>query len=260
MRLDKADPLATFLLRSPLGVLVRGVAGVRTSVHRKLLAAFLLVTLLVLLMGAVSVLTIRSMRQQSDLLDRAHQRVEWSQQIHHSLAMQMHLTAMALLVRDEATVASILRENNRFNDTLARVEEVAQDAERQTIQKIRIARRSAGVRQGDRELVGRSVRFKFGAGSRRGERLIEQDYVSAADGGCNRDPRRKRDGKPASILGNVLDKHVLAFRKGATSTSYRAIGVPHLQVSEMAEEGNLETHHSRGSVKFSLHFIWLLFD
>ena len=143
MRLDTADPLAAFLLRSPLGAIVRWVAGVRTSVHRKLLVAFLLVTLLVLVMGAVSVQTIRSMRQQSDLLDRAHQRVEWSQQIQHSLAMQMHFTAMALLVRDEATIASILRENNRFNDTLARVEEVAEDAERQTIQKIRSAQEEA---------------------------------------------------------------------------------------------------------------------
>jgi signal transduction histidine kinase len=143
MRLDRADPLAAFLLRSPLGALVRWVAGVRSSVQRKLLIAFLIVTLLFLAMGAFSVLTIRSMSRQSELLDKAHHRVEWSQQIHHSLAMQMHLTAMALLVRDEAAVASILRENNRFNEALARLEEAVEEPERVVIQKIRTGQEEA---------------------------------------------------------------------------------------------------------------------
>ena len=143
MRLDQTDPLAAFLLRTPLGAVVRWVAGVHASVHRKLLVAFLLVTLMFLLMGAFSVMTIRAMTRQSELLDRAHQRVEWSQQIHHSLAMQMHLTAMALLVRDEAAVSNVLRENNRFNEALARLEEAAELAERAAIQKIRTAQEEA---------------------------------------------------------------------------------------------------------------------
>jgi signal transduction histidine kinase len=137
MRLDRTDPLAAFLLRTPLGAMVRWVAGLRLSVHRKLLIAFLVITLLFLLMGAFSVLTIRGMSRQSALLDQAHQRVEWSQEIHHSLAMQMHLTAMALLVRDEAAVASVLRENNRFNEALARLEQAVEEPERVVIQKIR---------------------------------------------------------------------------------------------------------------------------
>jgi signal transduction histidine kinase len=137
------DPVAAFLLRSPLGILVRGVAGMRTSVQRKLLAAFLLVTVLFLLMGAFSVHTIKRMSQHTDWLDEAHQRVDWSHQLQHSLAMQMHLTGMALLVREEAAVAKILRENNRFNDTLARIDEAAPDAERQIIQKIRSGQEEA---------------------------------------------------------------------------------------------------------------------
>ena len=137
MRLGRTDPLAGLLLRSPLGALVRWVAGVRAPVQRKLLTAFLLTTLLFLAMGAFSVYTIRSMSRQSELLDRAHQRVEWAQQIHHSLATQMHLTAMALLVRDEAALASILRENNRFSEALARLEEAVEEPERAVIQKIR---------------------------------------------------------------------------------------------------------------------------
>jgi signal transduction histidine kinase len=137
------DPVAAFLLRSPLGSLVRAVARIRTSVQRKLLAAFLLITLLFLLMGAFSVQTIRRMSQHTDWLDDAHQRVASSHQLQHSLAMQMHLTGMALIVREETALANILRENNRFNDTLVVLEEAAPDAERQLIQKIRVAQEEA---------------------------------------------------------------------------------------------------------------------
>jgi signal transduction histidine kinase len=145
MRLDRPDPLARLLLRTPLGTLVRWVARARTSVQRKLLAAFLLITLLFLAMGAFSVHTVRAMSRQSELLDEAHQRVEWAQQIHHSLAMQMHLTAMALLVREEAALAPILRENNRFSEALARLEEAVEAPERMVIQKIRAGQEEAMI-------------------------------------------------------------------------------------------------------------------
>jgi signal transduction histidine kinase len=143
MRFEHTDPLAAFLLRSPLGILVRGVARIRTSVQHKLLAAFLLVTLLFLFMGVFSVQTIRRMSQHTDWLDEAHKWVDLSQQLQHSLAMQMHLTGMALIVRDETALANILRENNRFNDTLVRIEQQAPDAERQIIQKIRSGQEEA---------------------------------------------------------------------------------------------------------------------
>jgi len=143
MRFDRTDPFAALLLRSPLGALVRGVARIRTSVQHKLLVAFLLVTLLFIVMGAFSVQMIRRMSQHTDWLDEAHRRVDLSHQLQHSLAMQMHLTGMALLVRNESALSSILRENNRFNDTLARIEQQAPDAERQIIQKIRAGQEEA---------------------------------------------------------------------------------------------------------------------
>jgi signal transduction histidine kinase len=143
MRFDRTDPLAAFLLRSPLGALVRVVARIRASVQHKLLVAFLLVTLLFIVMGAFSVQTIRRMSQHTDWLDEAHRRVDSSHQLQHSLAMQMHLTGMALIVRNETALANILRENNRFNDTLARIEQEAAPAERQIIQKIRAGQEEA---------------------------------------------------------------------------------------------------------------------
>src|SRR5207244_5591638 len=75
--------------------------------------------------------------RQTNLLGEAHERVGWSRQIEHALAMQMHFTAMALLSKDDDIVARILRENNRFNDTLARLEKAAPTEERALIQAIR---------------------------------------------------------------------------------------------------------------------------
>ena len=109
------------LSRSPLGALVRWVAGIRASVHTKLLGGFLVVTLLFIMMAVVSLEALLSTTRQSRLLDQAHERVSWSQQIEHALARQMHFTTLALLSRDEATIAKILRENNRFNSMLPKL-------------------------------------------------------------------------------------------------------------------------------------------
>src|SRR6266478_3452267 len=137
-------PAARFLLnRSPIGNLVRWVAGLKVSVHAKLLAGFLIVTLFFIGMGVMSLQTLAKMSSQGQLLDEAHERVHWSQDIQHALALQMNFTAMALLLKDEATIANILRENNRFNNTLARLEEFARPEERELIQRIRAAQESA---------------------------------------------------------------------------------------------------------------------
>ena len=132
-----------FLDRTPLGVLVRWVAGIKVSVHAKLVTGFLLVTLLFMAMGWFSLQAITSMSEQTTLLDQAHKRVEWSRQIQHALALQMNFTAMALLVRDEETVEKILRENNRFNNILALIAEAAVPEEQDVIQRIRVAQGDA---------------------------------------------------------------------------------------------------------------------
>ena len=127
------------LTRSPLGLLVRWVAGIQASVHAKLLGGFLLVTLLFIAMGVLSLQTIARMSHQSQLLHQAHERVDASRQIEHALAMQMNFIAMALLLKDEGAIANFLRENNRFNNMLARLEEAAPSEEGQMIQRIRTA-------------------------------------------------------------------------------------------------------------------------
>jgi signal transduction histidine kinase len=136
--------IAYFLLdRTPLGKVVLWVAGIKSSVHAKLITGFFIVTFLFIAMGALSLQAITRMARQSALMDEAHKRVEWSRQIQHALALQMNFTAMALLLRDEATVEKILRENNRFNNTLALIAEAAMPAEQNVIQGIRAAQGEA---------------------------------------------------------------------------------------------------------------------
>jgi signal transduction histidine kinase len=90
-------------------------------------------------MGVLSLQAINNMARQTGLLDQAHNRVDWSRQIQHALALQMNFTAMALLLRDEATVERILRENNRFNNTLALIAAAAVPEEQTLIERIRNA-------------------------------------------------------------------------------------------------------------------------
>ena len=135
---DRLNPTVAFLLtRTPLGRLVQWVAHVPASVHVKLLVAFLIITTLFIAMAGVSLETIVRTARQSVKMHDAHERIEWSQDIDQALARQMHFTALALVLRDEASVGRILRENNRFNATLARREVVATEEERDLLQQIR---------------------------------------------------------------------------------------------------------------------------
>ena len=125
------------LTRSPLGALVRRVARIRASVHAKLLGAFLLIALLLIAMAVMSLQAINSVARQSRLLDQAHQRVEDSRQIARTVGAQMNFIRNAVLLRDEATIESILRESDRFGNTLAVLDRSAASEEKEAIQRIR---------------------------------------------------------------------------------------------------------------------------
>ncbi len=128
--------------RTPLRLLVRWVAAIRASVHTKLLAAFLIVTALFIAMALVSLQTLVNATQQSRLLDEAHELVSLAQQSEQALARQMHYTDLALLSQDEAAISRILRENNRFNDRLAKLE-AAGTADKALVEQIRTSQDDA---------------------------------------------------------------------------------------------------------------------
>jgi signal transduction histidine kinase len=134
------ETVARLLLTySPLGPVVRRVARIRASVHSKLLGAFLLIALLLIAMGAMSLQAIGSVVRQTRLLEQARERVEAARQIEHALGLQMTFTKNALLVRDDATIESMFRENNRFQGMFDRLEAGAPGDQRETIRRIRSA-------------------------------------------------------------------------------------------------------------------------
>jgi signal transduction histidine kinase len=135
-----SERIARVLLAySPLGPVVRWVARLRVSVHAKLLGAFLLIALLLIAMGAMSLQAIAGVARQSRLLDQARERVDASRQIEHALGLQMNFTRNALLLRDDATIQSIFRENNRFHDAFDRLETSGSSEQRETIKRLRTA-------------------------------------------------------------------------------------------------------------------------
>src|SRR5258705_10405747 len=99
-RLPAADRLSeprVGLLSSPLGALVRAVARVRASVHVKLLAGFLFITLLFIAMSAVSLQTLAATSRTMNRPHQAPRHADWPRQIEQALAMRMPFTPMALL-------------------------------------------------------------------------------------------------------------------------------------------------------------------
>jgi len=139
-RAGLSETIARLLLtRSPLGALVQRVAQIRASVHAKLLGAFLLITLLLVAMGAMSLQTIRSISRHSRLLDEARERVDSSRQIEQAVSVRINILRNALMLRDEATIEGIVRGGYWFADALVRLGGAASADERATIDSIRSA-------------------------------------------------------------------------------------------------------------------------
>ena len=105
--------------------------------------AFLIITLLFIAMAVASLLILVNTTAQSRLLDEAHERVSWSQQSQHALARQMHFTRWPAVEGRGGDRAQILRENNRFNETLAKLETAAPPGRRALIDQIRASQDDA---------------------------------------------------------------------------------------------------------------------
>ncbi|HME96675.1 MAG TPA: ATP-binding protein, partial [Methylomirabilota bacterium] len=88
-------------------------------------------------LGVTSLESIAGVARQSRLLDQARERVDSMRQIEHALGLQMNFMRNALALRDDATIESIFRENNRFNDTFNRLEDSAGAGQRDAIRAIR---------------------------------------------------------------------------------------------------------------------------
>lgn len=98
------DPPATPEEPRPVRVirpLVDGVARVRASVHAKLLAGFLITSLLLLAMAVLSVLVINQMNAQVDRLNELQRQTDLARQGIYAVTAQSHYRPMALITEQD---------------------------------------------------------------------------------------------------------------------------------------------------------------
>lgn len=91
---DELGPLPRFL--RPV---VDWVAGVRATVHTKLLAGFLVIALLLLSMGLLSIAVLARVNGQVDTLSALNQQTSQARQMIYDVTAQSHYRAMALLTQ-----------------------------------------------------------------------------------------------------------------------------------------------------------------
>ncbi len=101
------------------------VARAPASVHRKLLAAFLAIVGLLVAFGAVGVSELGRVTREAEDLVKLQRKIAAYRQIQHDTTLQLYSVASALLVPDERTLESTLRQLGQFGYDLDRLQFVA---------------------------------------------------------------------------------------------------------------------------------------
>jgi signal transduction histidine kinase len=107
--------------------LVNLVARVPARVQNKLLTAFLVITTLLIILGAVGLQALRGVNERTEELIKLQRKIEAYRQVQHDTTSQLYSVATALLLADEQTLASTLRQLNQFGYDVDRLEFVAKD-------------------------------------------------------------------------------------------------------------------------------------
>src|SRR5580692_1187254 len=108
-------------------LLVSPVARLPWRVHTKLLAAFLAIVALLIALGAVGLYTLSGVNQRTEELIRSERKIAAYRQVQHDTTSQLYSISSALLVSDERTLDSALRQLNQFGYDLERLQFVAKD-------------------------------------------------------------------------------------------------------------------------------------
>src|SRR3984885_6937078 len=107
--------------------LARYVGRIPAPIRTKLLAAFLLIELLLVALGAIGLLAVREVgRRVGDLVSLQH-KIDAYRQMQHDTLRQLYVVSSALTAPDNATLSSALRQINQFGYDLDRVAFVAKD-------------------------------------------------------------------------------------------------------------------------------------
>jgi signal transduction histidine kinase/HAMP domain-containing protein len=107
--------------------LPRLVARVPATVHKKLIAAFLVIVLLLIAVGAIGLLVLNHSNRRAEVLVELQRKIAAYRQLQHDTTAQLYSVASALLVHDERTLDATLRQLNQFGYDLDRLQFVAKD-------------------------------------------------------------------------------------------------------------------------------------
>ena len=110
-----------------MDALVALVARVPARVQAKLLAAFLAITMLLIMMGAVGLQLLSGVNQRTEELIKLQRKIEAYRQVQHDTTSQLYSVSSALLASDDATLSSTLRQLNQFGYDVDRLQFVAKD-------------------------------------------------------------------------------------------------------------------------------------
>jgi len=108
-------------------LLVGPVARLPWRVQTKLLAAFLAIVALLIALGAVGLYELSGVNRQTEELIKSERKIAAYRQVQHDTTSQLYSISSALLVSDERTLDSALRQLNQFGYDLERLQFVAKD-------------------------------------------------------------------------------------------------------------------------------------
>ena len=103
------------------------VARAPARVQSKLLAAFLGIATLLIIVGTVSLEALRGVNRRTEELIKLQRKIEAYRQVQHYTTSQLYSVATALLLADEQTLSSTLRQLNQFGYDVDRLKFVAKD-------------------------------------------------------------------------------------------------------------------------------------
>jgi len=172
-------------------LLVGPVARLPWRLQTKLLAAFLVIVALLIALGAVGLYTLSGVNQRTEELIKSERKIAAYRQVQHDTTSQLYSISSALLVSDERTLDSAMRQLNQFGYDLERLQFVAKD-EVKLLGKVREEydrfhrRRDPGCRADPQRTAGRGTRGanEGGAAAREPAGTVDQRAGQQGRGGC----------------------------------------------------------------------------
>ena len=117
-------------------LLVGRVARLPWRVQTKLLAAFLAIVALLIALGACGLYELSRVNRHTEALINSERKIAAYRQVQHDTTSQLYSISSALLVSDESTLDSALRQLSQFGYDLERLQFVAKD-ELELLRKVR---------------------------------------------------------------------------------------------------------------------------